>query len=800
VAIHDPGRVGAPPQIVGGLISSRAIGAILLPLGPAFGASLMGWDGITRVCVRVALVTAAVIAGRYALAWYLWERRAATQAAWEVVCAVTRDQKTATERRARFRVRGRRGGRLGITPMAIRVRPGTGFNPGDTKALQSLAARWSAHIQVPVDVTPRNNGWLQLDPAPDDEDRGPQGVLGAAKEAAGLSSRENPGRVTPARTTTPVTVRATPTPGAQVDVVDDLTRAVGTILGDGTTIEITDQWDDASPRLVTVSYPPESAPRADQTRNEIARLFTEMHPPKGRWVIDWRATEKTFTVADTTVRQPDVDPLDDTDTDIADDSTGPDQDARRGVSNDLEAALRPVISDAAVLDVVGWDSQTPTDFYLRYPPPATKKALRSRASFYEVLETLYPAAEGHVWRIDLEGPDRRFHFQHVEDALARPIPLPPILRLADIDLQNVPLGVYEHGQPMTVPVLTKDGTTNYLCVGASGAGKSGPQWGLLRQLGPLIHAGMVKPYLVDAKAQEFLRCGDLAQGRVATSAEDIAELILQAMAAVDAQADRLARAGHTKMTPEIISPEFPLIVLILDEILSLTSKGFFASDVYHQVMSAIARMLSIGRSVGAFVLANSQDPRVQTLPFRCLFRNTLALRLNSDGDVTTVFDSGARNQGAMCDKIPESQPGTGYLATDGRSGYVRLRLAFVDDAERARFLARYTPGAKEPEVPAITPVPAGEQMTLPQVSALEPPPRPASRRKKIGPVSPGKLEPQDRFTFLDDQVLVATVVDVTPREGTSKVMVEYQLPGADGTEVVEMDDDLDTVQRIPDRR
>jgi hypothetical protein len=62
---------------------------------------------------------------------------------------------------------------------------------------------------------------------------------------------------------------------------------------------------------------------------------------------------------------------------------------------------------------------------------------------------------------------------------------------------------------------------------------------------------------------------------------------------------------------------------------------------------------------------------------------------------------GARDRGALCDKIPESQPGVGYVHIDGVREPTRVRAAYPTNDDIARLVADY---------PAPRPGMDGEQL------------------------------------------------------------------------------------------
>ena len=86
-----------------------------------------------------------------------------------------------------------------------------------------------------------------------------------------------------------------------------------------------------------------------------------------------------------------------------------------------------------------------------------------------------------------------------------------------------------------------------------------------------------------------------------------------------------------------------------------------------------------------------QDPRKDVLPQRDLFPTRIGLRLTEDVQVDMVLGRGARDRGAVCDAIPETLPGVGYVQLEGRREPTRVRAAYVSDDDLAAMAAAYSP-------------------------------------------------------------------------------------------------------------
>jgi S-DNA-T family DNA segregation ATPase FtsK/SpoIIIE len=87
-----------------------------------------------------------------------------------------------------------------------------------------------------------------------------------------------------------------------------------------------------------------------------------------------------------------------------------------------------------------------------------------------------------------------------------------------------------------------------------------------------------------------------------------------------------------------------------------------------------------------------QDPRKEVLGFRNLFPARVALQLDEPTQVDMVLGQGARDQGALCDKIPDATRGVGYVRIDGVREPTRVRAAYVTDQDIKVMVHLYAPG------------------------------------------------------------------------------------------------------------
>jgi DNA segregation ATPase FtsK/SpoIIIE-like protein len=84
-------------------------------------------------------------------------------------------------------------------------------------------------------------------------------------------------------------------------------------------------------------------------------------------------------------------------------------------------------------------------------------------------------------------------------------------------------------------------------------------------------------------------------------------------------------------------------------------------------------------------------PRKEVLGFRNLFPTKVALQLDEPTQVDMVLGDGARDQGALCDKIPDGLRGVGYVRVDGVREPTRVRAAYVSDDDIRTMAREYAP-------------------------------------------------------------------------------------------------------------
>ncbi|MGF7238233.1 MAG: FtsK/SpoIIIE domain-containing protein [Frankia sp.] len=262
----------------------------------------------------------------------------------------------------------------------------------------------------------------------------------------------------------------------------------------------------------------------------------------------------------------------------------------------------------------------------------------------------------------------------------------------EVDLAGLPIGRQEDGQSWRLNILG----THVLVAGATGAGKGSVIWSVVRALGPAVRAGTVELWVADPKGGMEMAFGAPMFTRFAVDLPAIVDMLDDAVTLMRERAERLR--GITRLHQP--TADDPLIVVILDEIASLTSY-VHDRDLKRRLGASLPLLLSQGRAPGVVVLGAIQDPRKETLPFRDLFPTRIALRMTEPDQVDLVLGDGARNRGARADEIPTRLAGVGYVQHDGQPEPTRVRACWLDDDEIRATARSFQPRA------AVRPDPVG---------------------------------------------------------------------------------------------
>lgn len=265
------------------------------------------------------------------------------------------------------------------------------------------------------------------------------------------------------------------------------------------------------------------------------------------------------------------------------------------------------------------------------------------------------------------------------DTLAEPVAVPP--HDPEPDLHGLPVAVCEDGQTWRLDLLGQ----HVLIGGATGAGKASALWSIIDRLAPDVRSGRVQLWGIDPKALELSYGGRLfAQVVDDGDPEAAADLLEDLVRAMDRRKGVMRGAARVH-TP---TPGDPLIVLVIDELAALTA--WAPQTVRKRIETALALLLTQGRALAVSVVAAAQDPRKESLGLRGLFTVRVGMRLSESGEVDLLLGSGARAQGAACDRIARGTPGVAWVFSDGDPTPRRIRFGWVADTDIRTVASTYT--------------------------------------------------------------------------------------------------------------
>jgi S-DNA-T family DNA segregation ATPase FtsK/SpoIIIE len=253
-----------------------------------------------------------------------------------------------------------------------------------------------------------------------------------------------------------------------------------------------------------------------------------------------------------------------------------------------------------------------------------------------------------------------------------------------VNLAALPVGRCEDGRPWLLRLLG----SHVLIAGATGSGKGSVVWSAVRAMLPAIVGGWAQVWALDPKRMELAFGRDLFT-RYADTAAAMVTLLEDAVTEMHDRASKFAGTTRT-FTPSVA---FPFLVVLVDELAFLTAYQP-ERDLRKRAEAAIATLTSQGRSVGVCVVGALQDPRKDVISLRNLFPTRIALRLDESDQVDMVLGDGARDRGALADEIsplPHTGAGVGYVRLEGSPDVIRVRAAFVTDAD-IHAMAAYAAG------------------------------------------------------------------------------------------------------------
>lgn len=265
------------------------------------------------------------------------------------------------------------------------------------------------------------------------------------------------------------------------------------------------------------------------------------------------------------------------------------------------------------------------------------------------------------------------------DPLARVVKPLPVTALPDFTA--LPLARRENGDTWTLRLFGNQ----VLVVGATNSGKGSVVWSFIRSLAGGVASGLVRIWAFDPKGGVELAAGELMFERfLFQKVGEMADCLDEAVELMQARSAQLR--GKTRQHVPTIAE--PVIVIIIDELATLTAYNT-DKQLKDRIKNALALILTQGRALGFHVAAFVQDGRKEIVPFRNLFTVRIGLRLVEAEEVDLVLGDSARDRGALCDQIPGTTPGVGYVIDSGAPVPERIRFSYLTDSDIDDMTATY---------------------------------------------------------------------------------------------------------------
>lgn len=300
-----------------------------------------------------------------------------------------------------------------------------------------------------------------------------------------------------------------------------------------------------------------------------------------------------------------------------------------------------------------------------------------------VSRLLLPAEPGERWRVQDEPNARRVNLIREIDPLRDTQPYP--WATTTPSLARVPFGVGEDGKPLSLGLLE----VNQLFGGTPGAGKSGGLTALLCGIAQLEHVALIglDPKRVEQKPWET------RFSRIARTEDDATDVLERLVVEMDRRYEWLENAGKKKFTPDLLSSERPLLVLMIDELADLVSVAVEKEEKANEVARStmIRRLIAKGRASGIVVIAATQKPQSDVVPtaLRDMIQLRVCFATTNAAMTDTVLGAGMAQNGGLAHELSASQSGVCFVVTESSRIPVRARAYWVPDEEVEEIGTRY---------------------------------------------------------------------------------------------------------------
>lgn len=352
--------------------------------------------------------------------------------------------------------------------------------------------------------------------------------------------------------------------------------------------------------------------------------------------------------------------------------------------------LRARIAESLRIDP--WESKSGLEFRLEFGRlgekfgitkivvhrfPITGPADKRRDMWLEQVHSLVAPLARTKWRYeDQLATTGHLVLTRILDPLLQVLPYP---KDSVPTYESIPFGVNEDLNPVSLGLLEM----NQLLGGLPGGGKSGGITTLLAGISRLENVALVG---LDPKKVE-MSLWKPRFSRIATHEDDATDVLTSLVEEMERRYTWLEMKGLKKLTPGLLSPSRPLIVLVIDELADLVSTGVSPDEKKGDAERAgrIRRVIAKGRAAGIVVIAATQKPQSDVVP--TALRDLIQLRVayaTTNVDMTdTILGKGMGQLGGLAHEIPAYLRGACYVISESSRTPIRARTYWVPDEDVA---------------------------------------------------------------------------------------------------------------------
>ena len=276
------------------------------------------------------------------------------------------------------------------------------------------------------------------------------------------------------------------------------------------------------------------------------------------------------------------------------------------------------------------------------------------------------------WTAYLTAPGEIAFLPTVADPLAGTVPY-TVDKIGAPTATRVPFAVTETGEIFAPPILE----THWLIGGVPGSGKSGTLTALLASMSQAENVAML---MIDPKMVEFSLWKPRAT-HVAIRLEDGEDMLASLIDEMERRYLTLSERGLKKVSKAMLD-EFPLLVVICDELAEITASGVTKEEKQSDLRRSqhLRRLAAKGRAAGVSLILATQRPSADLVPTS--LRDILQMRVchaTTNPTMTDIVLGSSMHDMAAAHQIPITQRGVGYALSETDREPTKIRSLWMED-------------------------------------------------------------------------------------------------------------------------